>query len=255
MKLLALADTHCGHLLGLTPPKYQRGGWKLSHLMSDYWDWFESKIKKVGKPDYAIWTGDIVDGEGKRDTSHHLTTDPEQQQDMAIDIIKMVGAKKNVFVYGTPYHTGSVIDYENRIAEHLGESISYKQKVNIGGVRFNIMHTTGKSGNPVGGDIGIKTASVWSLLYDLIDGREHADIVLRAHAHEYRHVGNELIKAFIQPALKIGKPDHDRYPRRLDGWYTVGFLEFDYKKGTPAQNVWPNLHQYKYLVQEGYVEI
>lgn len=253
MKILALGDLHCGHLLGLTPPKYQRKDFELSDLVSEFWIWFRKSVPK--KIDYAIWNGDLVEGEGKHESEYHLTTNIETQQKIAIDIIKYVNAKKNIFVYGTPYHTSGTTEYEKPIADHFGEKISFKRKVEILGIRWNIMHTIGKTGTPVGGDIMLKKAGLWSMIYDTIDGRAPADIIIRSHAHEYRFLGNDMIKAFILPALKIGKPDFDRYARRLDGWYNVGFLEFNYNKKTHPATIFPVPHLFKYHVQEGYKKI
>jgi len=253
MKILAAGDLHCGHILGLTPPSYQNTSHKMNKIISQYWGWFKDSVK--GNYDVAIWNGDLVEGEGRHETSHHLTTDINEQIEMAIEIIKTVGARKNIFIYGTPYHAGTILDYEAVIAKEFNSDIHSRQKVEIDGVKFDIMHTVGKSGTPVGGDIMLTKAGLWSMIYDVMDGRPHADIILRSHAHEFRYTGNSQVKAFLIPALKLGKPDFDRYARRLDGRYNVGFLEFHYKKGDNPLNVYPITKLFPYQISGGYKKI
>jgi len=223
--VLAMGDPHCGHLLGLTPPAYQNPNWALSHVTAEHWRWFESRIPQ--KVDVAIWNGDMVEGEGRRDPTFHLTTDMRQQINMAIEIVEKVNAKKNIFVYGTPYHTGYVMDYEAMIADHFEEDIHHRQRISVNGVRFDCSHKASKTNTPVGGDIGLRKPLIWNMLYDAIDGRALAHYVLRSHTHEFRVVGNEHGTAINLPAMKLGAADFDRYPRGMDGWYSLGFLVFN----------------------------
>ena len=91
------------------------------------------------------------------------------------------------------------------------------------------MHTVGKSASPVAGDTQLRKTKLWSNIYDLVDGRdETADFIIRSHAHEYRGIFDENSVAIILPALKLGLPDSDRYARRIEGYYSVGFVEFDF---------------------------
>jgi hypothetical protein len=248
IKIGIFTDFHCGHLLGLTPPESIQQDFELAELMQDFWTWFARSL--THDYDFAFFLGDLVEGEGKQETTFHLTTDVDRQIEISQKIIRYINAKQNIFVYGTPYHTGKIMDYENQIAREFGGDISTYKKVNIGGVKFDLAHDIGKSGTPTGGDIMLKKEMLWTALYDLVtcNAGETADFILRGHAHEYRFIGDDNCTAFICPALKIGMPDYDRYGRRVKGKYHVGFLEcfIDNGRGTMQE---PKL--YKYQIEYG----
>jgi hypothetical protein len=227
--IVVLGDIHAGHRLGLTPPKYQWPGFALAELMERFWDWFVLSLPE--NPDYCFVMGDTVDGEGKKENTFHLTTDINEQINIAAEVIRQVNACKNIFIFGTPYHTGNLKDYEYQVADRFKTEetpdISEKQKVSVDGVCFDLCHKVGKTNTPVGGDIMLKKAAIWSALEDVLtENPERADYIIRAHAHEWRYTENSLSAAMICPALKIGDPNFDRYARGLDGWYDVGFLVF-----------------------------
>lgn len=249
MKIVVMGDTHTGNLLGLTPKKYMRGGWGLELLIEEYWNWFVNEIPK--DIDLLICNGDLIDGEGKKNSKDHLTTDIDAQVEMAIEIIETINAKKHIFTFGTPFHTGSSYDAEKQIAKNFDADIRTCQKLKLNGINFNIAHTVGKTGTPVGGDIMIKKKMIWSSIYSIMDGDEQPDIIIRSHAHEYRAVGNTLSKAFVCPALQLGHQDHNQYARRLDGWYDVGFIVFNIEDKCEALNLWPELHIFKYKINDG----
>lgn len=250
------SDTHCGSLMGLTPPGFIDIGEKifeLKDLMNNFWGWFISRL--IGPFDYALWLGDLVDGEGPKDSSFHLTTNMDIQIQMAQAVIDTVNAKHNIFVYGTPYHTGNRFDFENLVAKKYGGDIDARKKIKIGGVKFDLMHAIGKSDTPVGGDIMVKKAALWSLIDDVLQGRtEHADYLLRGHAHEYRMDENEICTGIICPSLQLGIKRFNRYARKLQGWYSVGFLVIDInpENGTHRLHKYFFRHQYRENEYEDY---
>jgi len=250
MRLGIFSDPHCGHLLGLTPKSYQRGNWRLSHASSKFWDWFVANTKNK-KYDVAAWLADMCEGEGKHDSTFHLTTNIEEQIDMAIEIVNTVGAKRNIFVYGTPYHTSGALDYESILARHFDEEIKTRYKAEIGGVKFIFRHVLGKTSTPVGGDIMLRKESLWDIIEN--PPEERADWLFFGHVHEFRSVSSVDCTAVAAPALKIGARDFDKYARRMSGgFYHVGFIEGEIKKGRFLMEppiIWP------YKVEEGYEKI
>lgn len=226
MKILVIGDLHCGHLLGLTNPKNFKGGFELNPLMEDLWNWFFDSLPK--DIDAVIWNGDLIDGEGRHETAFHLTTDVDVQIEMVEEIIDKVGAKRNIFTFGTPYHTGKYMDYERQIAKNFGGDIRAIQYCEFNGVKFNVAHTIGKTNTPVGGDIMRKKMQIWDVIESYMEGEENADYIVRNHIHEYGFVGNDLGIVITSPAMQIGSKDHNRYARRMSGgWYSVGYLSFD----------------------------
>lgn len=228
-KICVVSDNHAGHILGLTPPGWWRARGPIRKIQETFWNWFVENLSS--SYDVCIHCGDSVDGEGKHDTSFHLTTDISEQQKIAIETFKAIKAKKYLFVTGTPYHGGSVTDYEKPVAEYFGDKISWMRKIEIEGVKINFAHTIGKTTTPVGGDIALRKQIIWNRLYSLANEIEPADIILRGHIHEYRHVADARTKVITCPALKIGNADYDRYARKMQGgFYDVGFLEIGVDK-------------------------
>lgn len=245
---IIISDTHSGHLLGLTPPEYRSARPEIGAIMTPFWDWWTSSLNPDGY-DVMIHCGDIVDGDGHKDTSFHLTTDINQQIAISKAVIDSINARKHLFVYGTPYHGGNILDYEKIVADYYGDQASWMRKVEIDGVKFNIAHVIGKSTTPVGGDIALRKQLVWDALLE----DESADVILRGHAHEYRMLSGASQTACICPALKIGDPDFDRYGRKMQGGhYHVGFIEFTTDNGRLIEFS-PKLYQY--TVKRGYEQI
>ncbi len=247
MKILLAGDLHCGHLLGLTPPQYHNSNWPHADVMSNLWKWFDENLSK--KYDVAVWNGDLVEGEGRHESSFHLTTDMNVQIEMAIDVVKHVGAKKNLFQYGSPYHAGQIMDYEKQIANYFNEDIKAIRKVTLAGVNFKFQHQIGKTTTPVGGDIMLRKGALWEMIYSVMDKRQPAQYCIFSHAHEYRRVENEHMTGIILPALKMGAPDYDRYARRMaGGFYSVGFLEAEIKN----KQVEFKKHLFQYRISDEY---
>jgi len=248
VRLLIAGDLHCGHLLGLTPKENISNKFILKKLMDDFWAWWKNETK--GTWDIAFWMGDLIDGEGKKDTTHLLFPSVEDQIDTAVNIIHQIGADQNIFVYGTPYHISENLDYERMIAKEFGGDIETYQKKSIQGIKFDLAHSIGKTNTPTGGDIMVKKEILWALLNDI--SNSSVDYVIRGHAHEYRKVEMEYISGIICPALKIGDPNFDRYARKIRGWYTVGFLEMQIEKGKVINFI---KHFYRYKIKSGYEEL
>jgi len=233
-QILIAGDLHCGHLLGLTPPEEMRR-FVLSKLMEDFWNFWETNTSD--KFDIAFWMGDLIEGEGKRDSSHLLLPCIDDQVDLAVNIISRLNIKRHVFVYGTPYHVSNNSDYERYIAENFGGDIKTTQKKIIDGIKFDISHKVGKSGSIAGGDSILKNEMLWAYIND------NVDYVIRGHAHEYRLEELDFLTGIICPALKICYPDLDRYGRGLKGWYTVGFLKMIIEDG--VANISKHFFRYK----------
>lgn len=251
-KIIICSDIHSGHMLALTHPDWLSKSHPLYDLMIDFWKWFEKETKKE-KFDIAIWNGDLLDGEGRGDSSFHITTDINEQVEMCSKIIEVVGAQKNVFVTGTPYHSGKILDYETIIANKFGGDIKSRQKLEINGVRFDVAHTISKTSTPVGGDLARKKAILWNILQDELNGRRHADYIVRSHIHEWGMLENDFACVMTTPALQIGSREYNRYARKMENsWYTVGFLtgEID---GPDKHHIYRK--QFKYtLPEDEYIE-
>ena len=118
MNNIFIADTHCGHRTGLTPPKWwlpDDDGFigKVARFQRELWSWFCSEIDSCGPVDTCIHVGDVIDGKGFRSGGTELLTpDRAVQIQMAEIVFEEIGAKNNLIINGTPYHTGNEEDWE-----------------------------------------------------------------------------------------------------------------------------------------------
>jgi predicted phosphodiesterase len=224
--MLVISDLHCGHNLGLTPASWQRKQHKISELQALGYDWFLSKLKPLGKIDILLVNGDAIDGPGRKDSAEHLTTDIEEQQNISIEIIKTINAKKTIMTRGTGYHVKTDCELENRIAEVTESQIENELKFSVNDVIFHARHTTGKGGTAYGSITSGQRSAIVTMLNDIEADNVKADIFIRSHIHEYSAVDRDLYKLFITPCLQF---KGTTYGRGCTGFYSYGFLYFEIK--------------------------
>jgi hypothetical protein len=215
---------HCGHLYGLTPERYHSDLPHYGELARIFWKWFSGKMAELGPFDICVHNGDAVEGEGKKESREHLTTDTGRQNKIAIECLETTRAKKFYMTYGTPYHCTGTEDYERNIAEYLQAPIKNKLKLKIGGYVFDFKHHTGKSSIPHGGGTLLEKRTVWEHLKHTTEGHSLPDITVRSHIHEHRTIDDRLGLSMTTPALKLGDTV---LGRKYDGWYDVGFYVFE----------------------------
>lgn len=197
MKILFLADTHCGHVGGLTPPEWRASGSQFPEwtpVAEKAWKKFY-EIVCGHKWDVCCLLGDLIDGRAEKDGGQelHILT-PEKQSECALHILqKYIKAEKYCGVYGTPYHTGQLGDVEKSIfnalgcaKEHYGDCL----KVKIGGKIFDLRHDIGGSSTPVGGDISLRKEVLTDREWCAQHGAAPADCYIRAHVHYCREISD-----------------------------------------------------------------
>ena len=229
-RLIALGDTHCGHFAGLTPP-----GWQFSKTghrketakqQRETWNWFAREVKPLTGADVAIWNGDLIDGRGERSGGTELITpDRLEQCAMAEAIVRTVGAQTNLFVHGTPYHTGQSEDFETQIAEEFDQQPHGHLWTNVNGWIVDAKHKVGSSGIPHGRHTAPAKERMWNVLWSEYQGQPKSHIILRSHVHYYSYCGGADWVAMTLPALqgfgsKFGE-------RQCSGIVDFGFLHFD----------------------------
>jgi hypothetical protein len=211
-RVVAMGDGHAGHIAGLTPPAWQwkpaddddygedysphaRLRAKFGALQREAWQWYYSLMQSLKPIDRVIYLGDAIDGDGGRSGGTELiTTDRQEQCNMAVKAIRVAGASKYCLVRGTPYHTGMVEDWENDVAVALSH-IQGVESVKIGnhefpevnGVVFDVKHHIGNTSVPTGKITAIAKDDLWNLIWAEHQEQPRAQIVLRGHVHEYRH--------------------------------------------------------------------
>lgn len=208
------ACTHCGHRVGLTPPAWQLQPGDLSpkrtkwlKIQKECWEWFRRRSSVYKPYDLAVWNGDLIDGTGHRSGGTELIcTDRNEQMDMASKIVNTVKAKKNVFIHGTPYHSGEQEDMEDIIASYHNERGHDHEWLDVNGVIFDVKHFVGASSIPHGRLTGLAREELWNVLWHEAGYTPRADYVVRAHVHYttggWRMVGSREVAFFTLPALQ-----------------------------------------------------
>lgn len=210
---------HCGHLLGLTHPDYFN---HFREIQQAGWNFFVKNIKAIGHIDLCILNGDIVDGEGKKDSRQHLTTDTGVQQDIAIKCLEQVKADKFLFLRGTPYHVTNDTELEDDIADHFKAEIHDSRKIEVNGCVIHARHTTGKGGTAYGSVTSLQRSAVVQMINDIAESNVNADIYIRSHIHEYNIIKrSSIFTGITTPCLQFKGTS---YGRNCTGFYDWGFI-------------------------------
>lgn len=229
-KLCIISDLHCGHKVGLTPPKYQEPLHQrnkhlanLARYQRRYWNFYTNAIDKHGPFDVVFDLGDNIDGKGERSGgTEQITCDRNQQCETAVECITRATGKQTeslpsgtiiakrdtgarlIMVKGTPAHVGSDEDTEEIVANLAGaEKIGAHEYVDIEGVVFDLKHQpAGGSQVPHGRHTGIARDRLWNLLWNDAANFPKADVLLRGHVHYFNYCGGPDWLAMTLPALQ-----------------------------------------------------
>jgi len=215
---ITFGDLHSGHRCGLTPPAWHgkpvKGGLtkhnKWQSLRKSLWNHWVRIINEHGPFDFALYLGDGIDGRGERSGGTELlTTDREEQTDMAVECINQIRLNANkgfsiVGVYGTPYHTGSDgEDWENVIADRAGFSkVGAHEWVDVNGYVFDLKHDVGSSSVPHGRHTAVSREHLWAQLWAERDLIPKANAIIRGHVHYHNYCGGPDWVAMTLPALQ-----------------------------------------------------
>jgi len=228
-RVIPISDLHCGHRVGLTPPKYRPKNptTKWDKIQAELWGEYTKLIETYSPVDVLIVNGDSIDGKGDRSGGTELlVTDRFQQCAMAAEVIKMWKAKHIVMTYGTAYHTGQSEDLEDAIAKEVkAEKIGGHEWIDVNGVVFDVKHFVGSSSVPYGKGTPISKERLNNYLWSEHDEQPKADVIIRSHIHEFNYIGQSNWLALTTPALqgqgsKFGS-------RKCSGHVDWGIVYFD----------------------------
>lgn len=249
-RILAISDTHCGHLAGLTPPGYRsdtsdspdsdfvRRRNKFARLQIECWDWYKKSIDSLGKIDILFHLGDCIDGPGRKSGGTELiTSDITEQCEMAEKCILAAHADKIIMVYGTPYHVSSEnMDAEDIIAKSVNAyKIGSREWVTIYGVTFDLKHKVGKTSIPHGQGTMLAREWLWGQLWACRKLQPESDIYLRGHIHDETKIGRHDWEAISLPGLQWST----KYgTREISGVASIGITVFDIFEDGSYQWFW-----------------
>lgn len=232
-RVIIMGDTHCGSSSGLTPPSYdsEPGDPKsmefaLYDLRRWHWEQFSASIDKYGPFDICIANGDLIEGTQRRSNGNDLLNqDRLWQANMATQIIRKIGAEKNVFTLGTPYHVGDPEDFEQLVAEEFDAVAKKEVLVNANGVMIHATHHAPGSQNPNTRQnrLGVDAAIIRKRVYE---GRlQKVDLFFRSHAHYSGTVRDGGLEGWRVPALQL--VNTSKYGRAFAMDLDYGFLVCD----------------------------
>ena len=228
-RVLVLSDFHCGHEVGLTPPKWNFGpeGDAMIEYRGYMWSRFIEQVKSLGPIDILVCNGDLIDGRSEKTGGLELIVfDREIQAHMACKVIHQVGAKKVYITRGTDYHVGPEESWENLVADRLAaERIGDVINLDVNGLMFNFRHHIGGSQTPIGRTTPLAREAVWNALWHVRQGFPLAHAVVRSHVHYHAYAGGPGWLTVTTPALQGYGTRYGE--RRLSGLIDVGFLVFD----------------------------
>ena len=232
-RVLAMGDMHCGHVAGLTPPKwqyrresedaYQKQFGEMQH---HEWAWYSKLMEKLQPIDILIVNGDCLDGKGEASGGTELiTTDRREQVLMAAECINTAKAKSIYMTIGTPYHSGKEEDWEAVLASEVGaDKIGCHEWYDCNGLVFDCKHFVSGSIIPHGRHTAIARDKLWNELYAIRGGQPAADVFLRSHVHYYNYCGEPDKLMIILPALQVWS----KYgAKRHSGIINTGVVSFD----------------------------
>jgi hypothetical protein len=190
-------------------------------------------IEQIGPVNDVVMNGDAIDGPGRKDTTGHLTTDIEEQQEMAETILDYVKAERRHVVRGTGFHTDGDKAYENDLeSSYTGDDL----RLMVHGRRVHFRHVVGRSDTPYGQYTQIAKELTNEIMQASFEGYEPADVIIRSHVHYHAMIsvgdattGYSRI-AFSTPSLELRGPRSGPFVRKLRTWlYHVGvtLIEID----------------------------
>ena len=234
-RLVIISDLHCGHVLGLTHPDFEKKpdvrskAWPVYKQRRTCWRFIERKAEELQPVDVLLVNGDAIEGKGEKSGGTELLeSDRTEQVEMAAAAIELFKAGAVILSHGTPFHVGVDEDWENLVATHKSVNaidISSHGYLEIEGVLFEHRHFVSRSIIPHGRFTSIARERMWNVLWAERDEYPKADVLIRSHVHYHVFCGESGWLAMTTPSLqnygtKFGE-------RKMSGTVDYGFVHFD----------------------------
>jgi hypothetical protein len=214
------ADQHSNSTLGLCPPSVildDGGEYHPSREQSQLWEWwldywgFIGDLKHKHKAQvYAVWDGDLSDGD-HHDTPQIISRNKATMLQLCLDVMRpgLGVADKNFVVRGTPVHAGPAAWLEEAIAKEIGAEGETESRhswfwllMEAAGVTFDIAHSgPGTYVEWTHGNAANKIAATLIMQYalDMLPR-----VAVRAHHHRAADSSvNFPIRAIVLPGWQL----------------------------------------------------
>ena len=217
-----MGDTHINSTVGLLTPivnlddggsyRSSKGQKWLWHKWLSFWD----EVRKVGKSNKAeIWTvfnGDLVDVNGKHQTSQLISQNDADVFKMTIDtLMPALDVSKRVFVIrGTAAHVRSSASMEEKIAEDIGAEPNgdayswWELLLECENVRFDIRHhgPLGRLEHTMGNALNRRAKEMEDMYWS--QGMKCPQVAVQSHNHRFATSSDQYsIKVFASPAWQL----------------------------------------------------
>jgi len=229
-RIIFMGDQHGGHVVGLTPPRWQKASGALAEktllVRKETWKWYTRRMKALQPIWGVVVNGDCVDGRGERSGSTELlSTNRFDQCEIAIAGIAQTQAKVRMVTRGTAYHTGNAEDFEDIIADKLDAKIADHLWPEINGVVFDVKYHIGGTSVPYGRATAISKDQLWNKLWAAEGEQPLADVLIRSHVHWHEFSGDTTNLRMTLPSLQAAETKFGA--RRCSGTIDYGFVVFD----------------------------
>jgi hypothetical protein len=237
VRIVIISDMHCGHRAGLTPPGYQwsehgatEARQKFALIQKAMWSWYTSRMDALQPINRLIVNGDAIDGQSKRSGGTELiTSDRDEQCDIAQACIEYTRASQVYMTRGTPYHTGQDEDWEDVLAANIdAKHIGAHEWYDAEGVVFDCKHKVSSSVIPHGRNTGPNRDALWNVLWAERNLQPRADVFIRSHVHYHTYSGDARQLVMTTPCLQAAS----KYGSvQCSGTIDIGFIVFDVEGG------------------------
>ncbi len=237
-RVVNIADLHCGHEFGLTPPawQYKVDGHpriaKAGKFQRALWGFGTESLDDLKPIDVLIVNGDAIDGKGDKSGGiEQITTDRLEQCEMAAEFINYAEAKQVRILHGTRYHVGRDEDFEAALVDKItckDTTVQGHGFFDINGCIFDVKHKIGSSTIPHGRHTAIGKAHLWNIVWNVEHERQpKANVIIRSHVHYFSYAGGRDWVGMTSPALSYGT---SYGIRECEGVVDIGLLVFDVDK-------------------------
>ena len=229
-KILVIADLHCGHKSGLTPPTWWVNPYdkKQYAIQKECWQFYVDTLEKIGYVDVVVLNGDAIDGKGKRSGgTEQITSDLFQQIKIVTECVQQIKFGKFFMTYGTPYHVSSDgDDFEMNIAEQFDGVIKDHLWLNVNGCILDFKHKISSSSVLQSRVNALVKEYVWNREWTNIEGAPCSDVIVRSHVHYHMSVKDpNSFLGMTTPALQA--PDTKYGGRQCSGTVHFGVILFE----------------------------
>ena len=251
-RVVVIADLHCGHRVGLTPPGYQEGQRTLrdkhdhktkflnrcAASQKECWMAYKAIMADLQPIHLLIVNGDAIDGRGEKSGGTELITgDRDEQCSMAVESIMLAKAKHIAMCYGTAYHAGQEEDWEDQIARRVkADKIGSHEWPSVNGLIFDVKHFVGSSSIPHGRATAVKREALWNTIWAEARKQPQARVIVRSHVHYFEFNGNVRQLCMTTPALQAMGTKFGA--RKCSGIVDWGVTYFDVDKDGYYKHEW-----------------